>query len=395
MASAPATLASQPQVAGATQQQAQQGLIPFPAASRRVRGSSFSFTVTPTTSPVTVGPTDLIPTGYIRYLEIHVYTKTAGTLGPGAVGGDFPFNIFQNLQFIDAGGQKMDDLPGYAVLQDNIVGGFRGISDPRADYDYSANPISPNFRIRLERELFPDGRGSLPNLSGTQKYRLRMVIDAIANIYTTAPTTAPTLGIDVIQHEWFLPAAQNGAGQPQQRQPSLMGLAQYRTSWYPSVSFSSANVNYQIKSTGNLIKYIVMIGRNSSGVRTDAVFPDPFTLRVDNSYPWNNMPLSGVIAESQAMFRQATARDTGVIVLPFDYGLGRAAGDNGYASWEETSTATFINLQGIQPTPTVGTIDFLVCEISLAEVNPAERSALGSATGTWNPTIAPTVMGGV
>ena len=95
------------------------------------------------------------------------------------------------------------------------------------------------------------------------------------------------------------------------------------------------------------------------------------------------------------MFRQSTARDTGMLILPFDYGLGRGVGDNGYASWEETSTATYITMTGVQPTPTVGTIDILVCEISVAEVDPAERSALGSATGTWNPNIAPTVMGGV
>jgi len=380
----------------ATQQQAQGSLIPFPAASRRVRsGSTLSFTLTPGTAPVTLGPADLVPTGYIRAIEIHVSTVTAGTLGAGTVGGDFPFNLFQDLQFIDAGGQKMDDLPGWILLQDNIISGYRAIADPRTDYDYSANPISPNFRIRLERELFPDGRGALPNLSGTQKYRLRAVIDAIANVYTVAPTTAPTLKVEITQHEWFLPAAANGAGQPQQRQPPLMGLAQYRTSWYPALSVTNAQINQQVKANGNLIKYIAFCGRNSSGVRTDLVFPDPFTLRVDNSYPWNSVPLANVIAESQAMFRQATARDTGMIILPFDYGLGRGVGDNGYASWEETSTATYITLQGIQPTPTVGTIDILVCEISVAEIDPAERSALGSATGSWNPNIAPTVMGGV
>ena len=380
----------------ATQQQAQGALIPFPAASRRVRsGSTLSFTMTPGTAPVTLGPADLIPTGYIRAIEIHVSTLTAGTLGPGVAPADFPFNLFQNLQFIDAGGQKMDDLPGWALLQDNVIGGFRAISDPRTDYDYSANPISPNFRLRLERELFPDGRGSLPNLSGTQKYRLRAVIDAIANIYSTAPTTAPTLKVEITQQEWFLPAAANGAGQAQQRQPPLMGLAQYRTSWYPAIAVSNAQINLQIKANGNLIKYIAFIGRNSSGVRTDLVFPDPFTLRVDNSYPWNSVPLANVIADSQSMFRQATARDTGMVILPFDYGLGRGVGDNGYASWEETSTATYITLQGVQPTPTVGTIDILVCEISVAEIDPAERSALGSATGTWNPNIAPTTMGGV
>lgn len=390
-----AVLTSPTQAAPATQGAAVAGAIPFPAASRPVVTEGFSFQVTPGTAPVTIGPTDLIPTGYIRHVEIHFSTATAGTLGEGAVGGDFPFNMLENVQFIDAGGQKMDDLPGYALLQDNVIGGYRAISDPRTDFDFSANPISPDFRLRIERQLFPDGRGSLPNLSGTQKYRLRLNLDAISNIYTVAPDTAPTMQIDIVQHEWFLPAAANAAGTPQQTRPDLLGLAQYRTSWYPAISITNAQVNEQIKANGNLIKYILMVGRNSSGVRTDAVFPDPFTLRIDNSYPYNDVPLSTVIADAQSKFQQATARDTGVIVIPYNTGLGRAVGANGVSSWEETSTATYIQLKGRQATPTVGTIDFLVCEISVAEVDPAERSALGSATGTWNPNIAPSVMGGV
>lgn len=388
---------SNPQVAPATQQAPAQGMIPFPAASRPViNGATLQWSsVQPGTAPQILGPADLVPTGYIAHVEVAVSTATAGTLGPGAATADFPFNIFQNLQFIDAGGQKMDDLPGFPMMLDNIWGGYRAISDPRSDYDYSANLISPNFRIRFERQLFPTGVGCLPNLSGTQKYRLRLVVDALSNIYTTAPTTAPTLLVTINQHEWFLPEDYNGAGQPQETEPPLLGLAQYRLSWYPAISISNAQVNEQVKANGNLLKYIMLIARNSSGVRTDAVFPNPFTLRVDNSYPINNVPLSSLIAKYQAQVRQATQRDTGVLVIPFDTGLGRGVGDNGFASLEQTSTATWIQFYGLQPTPTVGTIDVLVCEISVAEVDPAQRSALGSATGTWNPQIAPTVVGGV
>lgn len=393
---ATAALPTASSAAGATQGQASGGVIPFPAASRPVMSEGLAFSgVLPGASPVTLGPADLVPTGYIREIELRVSTTTAGAGGSPAAGSDYPFNIFQNIQFIDAGGQKMDDLPGFALLQDNIAGGYRAISDPRSDYDYSASLTSPNFRLRIEREIFPDGRGSLPNLSGTQKYRLRLNIDAAANIWTTQGTSNPTLKIDVVQHEWFLPAATNGGGQAQQRQPPLMGLAQYRTSWYPQLSISSQQINQQVKANGNLIKYIYMAGRTSGLVRSDALFPDPLTLRVDNSYPFNNVPLASIIAASQAKLRQAVQRDTGVLFFLFDTGLGRGVGDNGYASWEETSTATFINLQGTQPSSTAGFLDILVCEISVAEIDPAERSALGSATGTWNPNIAPTVMGGV
>jgi hypothetical protein len=370
-------------------------LVPFPQASRRARESPLTFTITPGTAPVIAGPSDLTPNGFLRFVDLHVRTVTAGTLGSGVVVPGFPFTMFQNVQFIDTGGQKMDDLSGYALFQDNVVGGTPFRSDPRAAYDYSSNPISPNFRLRIAREIFPDGRGALPNLSGSQKYRIRFVIDAIANIYSTAPTTAPTIAVDVIDHLWLLPAREDGGQRPQQRKPPLLGIAQYRTSFYPLVSFSSSRLNYQIKSTGNLIKYIAMFARDSTGAFNDLVFPDPLTLRIDNSYPFDNVPLSEVIHEAESEIPERTQRDAGVLFLPFNTGLGRTVGDNGVSSWQPSSTATYIALMGAQATATVGTIDFLLCEISTAEIDQQERSAMGSATGTWQPAIAPDVSGGV
>ena len=375
--------------------QGQQAAVPFPQASKRAHEQPLTFTLTPGTSPIILGPSDLTPNGYLRHVDIHVRTVTPGTLGPGTAPDTFPFNILQNIQFIDTGGQKMDDLAGYALMQDNIAGGSPYRADPRIAHDYNASLIEPNFRLRIAREIFPDGRGALPNLSGSQKYRIRAVIDAIANIYTVAPTTAPTLAVDVTDHLWLLPAAVDGGGRPQQRRPSLLGLAQYRTSFYPSVAVSSANVDYQIKATGNLVKYIVMVARNAAGARSDLVFPDPLTLRLDNSYPYDNLSLADAIHYSDAMLEARSARDTGVLILPFNYGMGLAVGDNGVASWLPTSTATYIEFKGKQPTPTVGTIDYLVCEISTAEIDPAERSAMGSVTGTWQPAIAANVPGGV
>lgn len=390
-----------PPAAAAPQQQANaaagrnaQPTVPFPQASRRAREQPLSFTITPGTAPITLGPSDLTPNGFLRYVDVHVHTVTAATGSPvGGVG--YPFSILQNLQFIDTGGQKMDDLSGYALYVDNYASGFPFRGDPASAYDYSASATSPNFRLRIARELFPDGRGALPNLSGSQKYRVRLVVDAIANIWSTPPTAAPSLQIDIIDGLWLLPSPTDGGQRPQQRRPALLGLAQYRTSWYPAVAFSSAQISYQIKATGNLVKYLALIAKDNSGAFNDLVFPDPFTLRVDNSYPYDNVPLSEVIHEYESMIPERSARLPGVLLLPFNYGLGRAVGDNGVASWEPTSTATFINLQGRQATPTVGTIDFLVCEISTAEIDPAERAAMNNGTGTWQPAIPQTVQGGV
>lgn len=371
-----------------------QAMVPFPQASRRAREQPLTFTITPGTGPITLGPSDLTPNGFLRYVDVHVFTVTAATGSPvGATG--YPFNILQNLQFIDTGGQKMDDLSGYGLFVDNYASGFPFRGDPTAAYDYSASATAPNFRLRIARELFPDGRGALPNLSGSQKYRIRLVVDALTNIYSTQPSAAPTLQINVIDGLWLLPAAADGGQRPQQRRPPLLGLAQYRTSWYPGIGITNKNINLQIKATGNLIKYIAIIARDGTNALNDALFADPFTLRIDNSYPYDNVPLAEVIHEYESIIPERTARLTGVVLLPFNYGLGRAVGDPGVASWLATSTATYINLQGSQATATNGTYDILVCEISTAEIDPAERAAMNNGTGTWQPAIPQTVKGGV
>lgn len=370
--------------------------VPFPQASEHAREQPLSFTVTPGTAPIKIGPADLTPNGFLRFVDIHVHTQTAGTAGPAAAAPGYPWNIFSDIQFIDTGGQRMDDLPGYALYVDNYAssqGAIRG--DPATAYDHSASLTAPNFRLRIARELFPDGRGALPNLSGSQKYRVRLVVDAISNIYSTLPTTAPTLIIDVIDHLWLLPSPFDGGGRPQSRRPPLLGLAQYRTSWYPSLSQSTANVSHEIKAQGNLIKFIAIFAQDSSGAYNDAVFPDPVTLRIDNSYPISDVPLSEIIHEYESMIPERSARLPGVLILPFNYGLGRAVGDNGVASWLPTSTATYILFSGKQPTATVGTLSILVCEISTAEIDPAERSAMNNGTGTWQPAIPGTIQGGV
>jgi len=399
MAAAPAATAPAPQQGAATAAGRNQlPMVPFAQASLPAREQPLNFVVTPGAAPITIGPADLTPNGFLRHVDVHVSTVTAGTNGEEDATGlpGFPWILFQTLQFIDTGGQRMDDLSGLGLYYDNYSDGYVERTDPASAWDFSANPLSPDFRLRIGREIFQDGKGALPNLSGSQKYRVRFVIDAAVNIWDVQPDAYPVLEIDVIDHLWLLPAAVDGGGRPQQRRPPLLGLAQYRTSYYPQVSISSAKVNEQIKANGNLLKYILLWGTDSEGNPTDDIFPDPFTLRVDNSYPWSDVPLSEVIAEYyNALPGVPASRPTGLVLLPFNLGLWRSVGSKGVSSWLPTSTATWIQLIGTQPTPTAGFLTWLVCEISTAEIDPAERSSMNNMTGTWQPAIPADVQGGV
>lgn len=369
-------------------------VVPFPQASTHAADNPLSFTVTPGVAPQKIGPADLTPNGFLRATDIHVHTVTAATGSP--VGQPtYPWCILENIQFLDTGGQKMDDISGYQAFVDNLASGFPWSGDPRAAADYSASATAPNFRLRLRRELFPDGKGSLPNLSGSQKYRVRLNVDAIANIWSTAPTAAPVLQIDIIDHLWLLPAPVDGAGRPQARQPDLLGLAQYHKSIYPGLSQAGSKVSEIVKMNGTLLQYLAILAYDSGGNPSDAVFPDPFTLQVDNNYPFSDVPLSEMMRIYESMIPARVSRPTGVLIIPWNYGLHRTVGSDGVSSLLPTSTATFMKFSGTQPVATNGSFDVMLAEVSTANVNPQERASMGSNTGVWQPAIPATIQGGV
>jgi hypothetical protein len=352
------------------------------------------FQVTPGAATQNIGPADLTPNGFLRFVDIAVSTLTAATGSP--VGQPtYPWCILDNIQFLDTGGQKMDDISGYQLFVDNYASGSPWRCDPRVASDYSAAAASPNFRLRLAREVFPDGKGSLPNLSGSQKYRIRLTIAALSNIYSTAPTAAPVLNINIIDHLWLLPAPEDAGKRPQQRQPDLLGLAQYHKTIYPALSVSSSKISEIVKMNGTLLKYLAVLAYDSDGSPSDAVLPDPFTLQIDNDYPFNDVPLAEMFHYYEAIVPERSNRPPGVLIIPFNYGLHRTVGADGVASLVPTSTATFLKFSGTQVTPTNGTYDVMLGELSTANINPQERSSMGSGTGVWQPAIPSTVPFGV
>jgi hypothetical protein len=364
-------------------------IVPFDQASKRGYEPGPSYQLSPASAEqqIGTGPLPLPAQGFLRQIEIAVQTITAATGSPVA-GADYPFNLLSQVRLQDTGGAQLDDLPGYALCQDNIYGGYAGCPDPRVDPDYSASATAPAFQLMLVRELAPTGFGCLPNMSASQSYKLSMRMGTLA-VYTTAPTAAPLLQVAVWMHYWTLPSATDLLGRQQTQQVPYQGTAQYRW-WQASNSVSSA-VNLTLTQVGNEIRYFLLIGRNSSGARDDGVFPDPMSLR------WNS-DLLMVVGQRQMrkimreLTNDLTARDTGVLLIPFNMGEGRFVGGSGVNSLLPTVTSTRLQITGTQPSSDPGTVDVLTNDVSIAETNPALRPTTPSATG-YHPPVAPQIVG--
>lgn len=370
-----------PAAAPATSQQVP--VVPFNQASHHGSETGPTWTVTPSTSQQNLGPVPLPATGYLRRILIKV-TSANGVAGTGA--GDYPFSIFALARLQDTNGAPITELSGYNLLLADVYGGYAGSPDPKTDPDYAASAANPNIEPYIPVEIDPTGMGSLANLSASSAYRLTLVVDTIANIWSAAPSTIPTFTIQAILEYWTLPAPVDMMGRHQQTAPPFSGTVQLWTQ-QPNITLNSGNQRTQLTRTGNLLRTVIAVTR-VGGVRSDAPFPDPLTLK------WDDIDLRIIDRQSlRKIMREytndLTARDVGVYALLYNFGQERNTGASGINSWLPTVTATRYEYNG--PSASAGTIDLIINDITVSPTSPAQRAS--DAGLGYHPPVAASVQG--
>lgn len=382
------------------------GALPFDQASKRGIEPGPTFTFTLGAGSITLGPSGLPAQGYLRMIEIDCKVKTVGTGGATEASADAPFNLFEVIRLQDTNGNQLDDLPLFALLCDNIFGGYAGSPDPRLDPFFEYNPKGEAgekgaFSVYLVRELAPNGFGAIANMSASQAYKLTLRVSPAEGTppngyYKKKPaTTNPEFEVSVWAHFWQLPDDMDMLKRPQTQTPPFHGTTQYRW-WAPEISVTTST-NLTITQTGNEIRNIILIGRKTATpfARTFAVFPEPFQFRWDTELlliagqrqlrkiqrelvPDLNSAGAGSAEVS------AAAEIAGVIALPFNFGEGRFVGGSGVNSWLPTVTATRLQVTGTSTE--AGTISVFVNDVSVAETNPALRPVTPGPGGFVAPT---------
>lgn len=344
-------------------------VVPFDQASHKGMEAAQTFTVTPTTSQQQLGPMALPASGYLRRILIEV--TSAGGAGAATGAGDFPFNIFNLIRLQDTNGAPIFELSGYNTLLADTYGGYAGSPDPRTDPDFAATAANPFIEPYVPVEISPDGLGALANMSASSAFKLTMIVDTIANIWTSAPaTTVPTFTIKVFMDFWTLPSPADMLGRRQEQEPPFSGTVQLWTQ-QPNITLNAGNNRTQITRTGNLFR-TVLFSTRVTGVRSDAPFPDPYTLKWDD----RDLLIADRMTTRKIMreyVNDLTARDVGVYMFCYNYGEMRRVGENGINSWLPTVTATRYELNG--SSAGAGTIDVLINDVSVAPQNPAQRAS--------------------
>jgi hypothetical protein len=340
-----------------------------------------SFTVG--TSQATLDPVDIPAGGYLR--GVYLIVSSASGVG-GTANADYPFNLLDGITLQDNNGLPIvGPLSGFQLFLANLLGGYSVASDPRQLPNYSGAVATPAFGIRIPVEIdHASGVGSLHNQASNATYRLSFVGNTIANVTSVAYTTPPVITVTIVAEYWTQPDALTATGKPVMTQPPLLGTTQYWSVQRRSGIVSGSN-NVPITRTGNLARIITLVGRDSSGARSDACLPNPINLLHD-AQTLESHPLQyNIVKTWEKLVSGANAnpagRPVGVACFPFHtFGeLPFFGADGDGAGWLPTTEATRLEVSGNIATGG-GTLEVIMNDVAVIPVSVADRYSYGDAT---------------
>lgn len=211
--------------------------------------------------------------GYLAAVLLSI-TATGGTGSAGVYYEDAPWSIIQSIALYDVNGVPIYQVTGYDAYLIAKFGAYRLFGlDLATQY---AAPSSGNFSfiLPLFLEFGQDGLGALPNMDASARYNLQVILasataSASGPVFTTAPTTYPTLSMQLEVLCRAQPTATDLYGNKNSTTPPGVGTVQYWTAQTFTGLANGANT-LQLTRVGNMIRNHLLIWRNANGTRASA-----------------------------------------------------------------------------------------------------------------------------
>ena len=246
---------------------------------------------------------------FLESLILDFVMTTAGNSATVAFANDAPFNVISQIKLDDPAGQSIvAPITGFQLYTLNkYLPDTDCDFDPCRDPNYAATTGSGatggsfSFRLVVPIEFRRrDALGALNNSAANQRYLLTITTIAsyvgTTGIYSTAPTTAGTLTVNVYQQYWTSPPAAivtSAGSSPVQSTPAGLGTVAFvRYERHNEVS-GGGSPQIQLNNVGDYISDIIWTLRDSSNVRDAADWPtefdfwiNDFQVRADSTNDW-------------------------------------------------------------------------------------------------------------
>lgn len=288
------------------------GNVPFTRMSRQMQilgpvtaGLAFGSLFTPPIKPAG---------GYIRFYPLYV-TATGGTGAVAVASADAPWNAIQNVFLRDPFGQPIIQADGYSLYLIDLYGGQSGMlnfgNNDQTLPSFTSVATSGNFafRVHLPLELDSSGYCSLPAMNAASQPSIWCQLNPATVVYSTQPTTAPTLQLQLDEEFWSAPV-----DNPQFAPPDVGSSAQWSVTKAPTGIASAQFQRLVLPRVGTYTNTLILVLRDSTGARIDSFPATDLSLWVDG------VPhLYETFLERQdKMYSQfGVTRPTGVIVYTF------------------------------------------------------------------------------
>jgi hypothetical protein len=277
------------------------------------------------------------PNGYMSAVRLQV--RSTGGSG-GTMAADAPWNCFSSMELDDVDGANiLYPMGGYQYKVANQYSRpWNG--DPARRFDF-ANSANPSFSLQLQPEIRHTA-GVLANTDARSQFNLSYTVNTLANVITTS-VSAPTLAITAYLEVWAQPDTQDLAKNAVDPTPPGLALQTKRRHQTGTLNGAGANNTMQLSLTGNEIRWLGVLIRDSNNARQDYL-SDPINWMLDNK----NL---GVFSPDEVfnlgndfydMLQNGTSvRDTGLYQFPRFYQPGKMVGQ----AWLGTTNATYLILE--------------------------------------------------
>lgn len=335
---------------------------PFVTGTRTLESEVYTQTVTQSTSTQALTPYEFQVDGYLSGAIIRVTATTATNAATVAFQADGPFNVLQSVIVEDIGGKQiLGPLDGWKLYVLNRFGGFVYNADAKANGVYTvttgagATGGSYRFTLRVPIQVRRrDAMGALPNRNASATFKLKLTINTIAQVYSTAPTNAASVNVQIQQHGWATSDNRDYKGNAVSPAPNGVGSLLYTD--VETIQLSAGAFNQRMSTFGGLLRLLVFELRDSTGSRAqgESDWPTLFEMEIDKVKCFSRSPITWEHFMSEDYGTNATAESVsaantkpdGVYVLHWldDFGLMPGA-ENGFR-YQPVTPSTAIQLIG-------------------------------------------------
>ena len=342
-------------------QPAQVMQIPFMRGAVDHAEPFFDTTFTLTANQQNIGPVDVPAYGFARAIWFDIQLTSAGNAAAVAVQEDAPWVTLAELAIQDLNGSPLfGPHSGMETYLHHKYGGFRNQRDPKLHPNFAAITTGAGatagsgryqFRVNIERSG-RDGLGALADMNASQAYKMRAVLNSLANIFSTSPTAAPTVRVRAWLEAYSQPNSVDPVtGRPAATVPPANGTTGYSSRILPP-TVAGANT---LKHTrvGNYIRNLIYINRRAGTSRVNGEAD-----LVGTNWQWfidarllTNMTTEMIRSRMLEQYNfvsvtleAAGGPDNGVIALPFMTEFSGLAGYEMRDNWLPTSQATRLEL---------------------------------------------------